>query len=190
MGPAAGKLDVQIRGVGREAPTRLRLVPPPRKAARSSASSSPAVDACRSAFQAALVALLALTLFGLARVALSAKVTESSMDALKLEKTLKAETRIADRLELDKSMLVTPSRIESIAAGPLRMTKAPALLYISVPGPASVATPAASTAAAVTRSSAPAVGHALSGVLGAALDVTEREARTLLVGDVGLAASR
>ncbi len=180
---------MQTRGAGREAPTRLRLLPAPRKAAWSSASPSPAVEACRSAFRAALVALLALTLFGLARVALSAKVTESSMEAVKLEKALKAETRVADRLELDKSMLVTPSRIESIAAGSLRMTKAPAPLYISVPGPALVTTAAPSTPAAVMGST-PSAGHALSGVLGAALDVTEREARTLLVGDVGLAASR
>jgi hypothetical protein len=146
-------------------------------------------------FRLVLVGLLALTLFGLARVALSAKVTEASMSALRLEKTIKDETRVADQLELDKSMLVTPSRIESIAAGSLQMTKAPAPKYISVPGTVAVAPPvtslpAAPSAVSVSETGASGAGNALSAVLGAALGVTEREARTLLVGDVGLAASR
>lgn len=181
------------RGAGRETPSRLRLVPPaPKSAGRSSASLD---AACRSAFQLVLAGLLALTFFGLARVALSAKVTETSMNALKLEKTIKDETRVADQLELDKSMLVTPSRIESIAAGSLQMTKAPAPKYISVPGTIAVNAPAATGPAApsavtASETGASGAGSALSAVLGAALDVTEREARTLLVGDVGLAASR
>ena len=63
---------------------------------------------------------------GLARVALSAKVAEASIDQLQLERSIKAESRVADRLELDKSLLVTPSRIESIAAATSTMTKAAA----------------------------------------------------------------
>jgi hypothetical protein len=189
VGLPARKLETTARGAGRDG-SRLRLVTAQRRPPQ--AATGPAEAACRSVFQLALVALVALTCLGLARVGLSARATEASMDQLKLERSIKAETRVADRLELDRSLLVTPSRIESIAAG-MQMTQAAVVKYLAVPATATVpvAAPAPHDpghAAAPTRDSASA--GTLSAMFGAALDVTEKEARTLLVGDVGVAASR
>jgi hypothetical protein len=137
--------------------------------------------------------------FGLARVALSAKVAEASIDATRLAKTIKQEKLEADRLELDKSMLVTPSRIESIAAGALKMTKAAPARYLAMPASTKRegdADEQLRPAQARTRTAAPSEGEprertgarraAADGLVHAALDVTEKEARALLVGDVGL----
>jgi hypothetical protein len=138
-----------------------------------------------------VVALVALTCLGLARVAIAAKVAETSIDAARLEREVTAETRVADKLELDRSLLVTPSRIESMAAG-LEMTEEAQARYISLPsagaavkrpGPKPQSTPAAPQGSGRR-------GARLSSVLGTALELTEREARVLLVGDAALAASR
>ena len=83
-----------------------------------------------------------------------------------------------DRLELDRSSLATPSRIESIAVS-WQMRKAPALRYIAMPS--------GTTSPARQRAGG---GRALAQVIGAAASVTTREASVLLVGDAGLAATR
>lgn len=188
MGLPARKPAANARGAGRERnAATLRLVSSQRRPVKRAAS-GPAEAACRSAFQVAMVALVALTCLGLARVALSARVAEASIDQLQLERSIKAENRVGDKLELDRSLLVTPSRIESLAAD-LDMTQAPAVRYLAVPETAEPAhvtgEPRESSAVAM-----PDAGRTLSGMLSAALDVTEKEARTLLVGDAVVAASR
>ncbi len=184
MGMPARRLVCDARVAGRER-THLRLVPTAGPRPRATASRM-ADAAGKSAFRLAAVALVTLTVLGLARVALSAKAAEASLDQLRLERSIKAESRAGDRLELDRSLLVTPSRIESEAAG-LQMTKAPAVRYIAMPESGSRVAEAESPAkpAHAGRS-----GVRLAQVVGAALEVTEKEARTLLVGDVGVAASR
>ncbi len=188
MGLPARKLGATARGAGRERTSRLRLVSPPQCARRTASDAAEA--ACLSVFRMTVMALVAFTALGLMRVTLSAKAAEAAVDQLRLERSIKAENRVADRLELDRSLLVTPSRIESVAAG-LRMTKAPAVRYIPVPDvavqPVKTAPRQEETTAEVSTRAA---GRTLAGVLGAALDVTQKEARTLLVGDVGVAASR
>jgi hypothetical protein len=121
------------------------------------------------------------------RVSLSAKAAEASMDAAKLEKSIKAEAVVSDRLEIDKSLLVTPSRIESVAAGSMRMTKASTVRYLEIPEE----TPARrqDVPRSVGGGDAPRAGATVAGLVRAAVAVTEKEARDLLVGDVGLAAS-
>lgn len=189
MGLPARKPQASVRGAGRGTSPHLRLAAPDRRPPQQAAS-GPAEAACRSAFQLACVVLVALACFGLARVGLSAKVAEASIDAVKIEHSIKAESQVADQLEMDRSMLVTPSRIESLAAG-FHMTKTAEVRYLAVP---STNTPPAVSpeAAAVKTSAAPRVDarQASAGILTAALQVTEKEARALLVGDVGLAASR
>jgi hypothetical protein len=186
MGQAARKLDTAVRGAGRVRDTHLRLVRPTPVRRQSPQGMSEA--ACRSLFRLTLVVLAALALFGLARVGLSAKVAEASIDATRLRKTIKDETLVADRLELDKSRLVLPSRIESIAAGSLEMTAAAPARYL----PLAEAGASAGASATASPATPPPAGAAAAGrvafgtLMGAALDVTQKEARTLLVGDAGL----
>jgi hypothetical protein len=74
-------------------------------------------------------------------------------------------------------------------AADLHMTKAPQLRYLAVPANAATATAGEAEKSRAT-SQRPAVKPAMAGVLNVARDITEKEARTLLVGDAGLAASR
>lgn len=199
MGVPARKLAADARGAGRERSSHLRLVsdaPRPQRAAHGAARTpskqaivGPAEAACKSAFQIATIVLLTLTVLALARVTLSAKAAEASIDQVGLERSIKAESRVGDALELDRSLLVTPSRIESIAVG-LQMTKAPAVRYIAVTEPAATPPTQKAPERPVAAASVAGEGQTLAGMLGTALEVTQKEARTLLVGDVGVAASR
>lgn len=188
MGMPARRLETTARGAGHARSAGSRLVSAPKCPRRVS---GPAEAACRSLFQIAVVALVVLTALALARVTLSAKAAEASIDQLELERSIKAENRVADRLELDKSLLVTPSRIESIAVG-MSMTKAPSIRYLSL-DPAAVTRPEADAApgsAPLTRSASITARDAFGGMLSVAMEVTRKEASALLVGDAAVAAAR
>lgn len=186
MGGTASKRGTSTRGAGRgtSRPRSFSIASkPPQQAAPG-----PAGAACGSIFRFVVVALVAMTFLGLARVGLAAKVAEASIDATKLERTIKTESMVSDRLELDRSLLVTPSRIESEAAG-LDMTKAPTLRFIAVPAGTAALSGAPKVPKPPARALVSSRVQGTSGMLTAALEVTQREARALLVGDVGVAVS-
>jgi cell division protein FtsL len=185
VGMPAVKQGAMSRGAGRANP-RLRLVPPTPKRPPQAASAH-VEAACRSAFRLAVAAFVLAAAFGLVRVSLSARVSEAAIDAAKLEQRIKAESVVSDRLELDKSLLVTPSRIESVAAGSMQMTKASKVFYIAIPD--AVAKPGGSDRAIAEAGTFAQAGASVAGIVRAAVAVTEKEARDLLVGDVGLAVS-
>ncbi len=183
MGQPARKTTARVSGAGPR-PAHLRLVSPQARTRTPRAANEAAT---RSAFLLATAALVVVTALALARVAISAQVAEASIDSIKLRRTIKAERLVADKLELDRSLLITPSRIESEAVGGMQMTKATQVTYISLPA-ALEQRPDGSPAPDGTGSVPQ--GTALAGIVRTAAAVTETEARDLLVGDVGLAASR
>lgn len=84
-----------------------------------------------------MVAFIALVGFGMVRVTLSAKAAEASIDAGRLRQDIRAAELVADDLEVDRSALMTPSRIEAIATSTMRMASPGSVKYIAMPGQAS-----------------------------------------------------
>lgn len=174
----------------RAAAPALTVVRRPRAARVSSARSD---QRCREAFNLACVLMLALTLFALGRVMLSAKAAETAIDSGAIMDDIKAERLEGDLLEVDMSALKTPSRIEFIAGQTLDMSQAPDVSYMDLssadldPGPGE----AVASADAARMSEADAgVSSGAAGMLASVLEMAAGEARVLLVGDAGLASAR
>ena len=66
-------------------------------------------------------------------MALAVQATETSFDAGILREDIKAERLYGDLLEVDKSALTTPSRIEAIAGSTMRMADAADVDYLALP---------------------------------------------------------
>ncbi|NTW27741.1 MAG: cell division protein FtsL [Coriobacteriia bacterium] len=127
-----------------------------------------------------LVALVAL--LGMGRVWLSASAAKASIEVTSLQSQIKAAQNEGDILEVRKSSLATPSRIQAVASTAMGMASAASSTYLdlaNVPTVASLKTP--SVAAAGTT------GSAFSRMLEKAVNMAAGEAHQLLVGDVGLA---
>lgn len=163
--------DMRVRSGRREAPVRERAVSrraiAPRR--RALASAGPA-----------LLAVVLIGVLGLARVAVAARAAEAAMDSGRIMRDIKAERLTGDRLEIDRSALSTPSRIEGIAGEAMRMAPPREVLYLDA-GEIEMEEEDARTARAALGD-----GHALAAFLRAAA----AEAQVLLVGDVGLASAR
>jgi cell division protein FtsL len=129
--------------------------------------------------------LCAVSIFGLGRVAVAVQATETSFDAGRLREDIKAERLHGDLLEVDKSALTTPSRIEAIAGSTMRMADADDVAYLALPEKEAVPTGAASDPLAADDTSS---GE--GGVVAALMELAAEEAQVLLVGDVGLASPR
>ncbi len=149
---------------------------------------SPLTITCRSMFRVFMVVLLAASAFGMVRVTLSAQAAETLAASQKVEKELRAAQLASDDLEISRVALAEPSRIESIAATTMHMTRPANVHYIALPAnlpPA--AKPTAATPAAGQGSLLP---ESLKGVFGAAAQITAREAQVLLASGSGLGGVR
>ncbi len=131
----------------------------------------------------------ALCVFGLGRVALSARAFDDALATGHLEKAIKAERLEGDLLEVDKSALATPSRIESIAGVTMQMAEAGDVCYLAMP-----CEPDASAGMEPDIvSGAGDVSERTSGVnriVQAVKGLASSEVQSLLLGDVGLASSK
>ncbi|MDZ4063033.1 MAG: hypothetical protein U1E22_00020, partial [Coriobacteriia bacterium] len=137
MAVAAWKISHDAQ-VSRRAPLRLAESVCRRRA------SSRSVSKCKSAYAAYLTIMVALAVAGLGRVALSVEAAETSFEKGVLARDIKAERLEGDLLEVDKSALTTPSRIERIAGSTMEMAAACDVSYLELPAqPAPVAEPGA-----------------------------------------------
>jgi cell division protein FtsL len=115
------------------------------------------------------------------RVWLSVQATAASFEATDLRQSIKQERYQGDMLEVRQSALGAPSRIQAIAGKAMNMAPAESVTFLNLTeGDASVA----------VQDSRPTESGVLGGVLSRILDLTAGEAQVLLVGDVGLAATR
>lgn len=190
MGQAARRVG---QGTAAHRQPRLRLAEPaPAKAGGglSTRARARAEEArARALFGTFLFVLIAAVALGSARVALIVRATEMSISETALQAEIKAQRVEGDQLEVDRSSLSTPSRIEGIASATMQMGRPRSVRYITLPGGEVTATAEASS----PRAAASVTGDRLGGlgaVLGAVLDMSAGEAQSLLVGELGLAGSR
>jgi len=132
-----------------------------------------------------LMALAAV--FGLGRVMLTAQAAESSYEANRLVADIKTERLEGDLLEVDKSALTTPSRIEQIAGRTMCMAEASQVSYLCLPEEDLEDVEAADDTATALDTPRE---DGLASLFASVMEMTAGEAQVLLVGDVGLASSR
>jgi len=172
---------------------RLQAVPSRTQAPRSSARY---VARCRQLFTLACIGLIALSIFGVARVTLAAQAAATAIESGRLNSEIKAERLVGDLLECDKSALSTPSRIEGIAGQSLQMAQAPLISYLKLPAStvgeneAAADVPAARVKETKIEPAQTADASGLSGMLASVMEMAAGEAEILLVGDAGLASTR
>jgi cell division protein FtsL len=119
--------------------------------------------------------------FGAGRVWLSVQAAQASIDSGKLRSAIKAASYEGDMLEIQKSALASPSRIQHIAVGQLGMAPATSVSYMRIDsGEAKAAPPATRSAVATTEPR----------MLDTLVEIAAAQARLLLVGDVGLSSLR
>lgn len=172
--------------VARRQPS-LRVVKAPRAASGDARARARADETrARAAFGVFLVVLVALAALGSARVALIVHATEMSISETRLQKEIKAQRVEGDELEVDRSALSTPSRIEGIASATMQMGEPASVTYMTLQGGESSATPEAAAVQEASTGGKSGVGA----ILGAVLDMSAGEAQSLLVGELGLAGSR
>lgn len=209
MGEAARKLSHEAKSAPRGSHLRVvrshtrdraRAATP---SARAHASSKPGASkrtsaragtsGARAFFAAFVWIALGITVVAMVRVGVMARVAEMSLSEGSLRRNIKTERVAAGQLEVDKSVLMAPSRVESIASTTMQMTKPVSVNYLLLPPDAKAAAVGAASAVS-SQASATSGGRAatsgLGAVIGAVLDMSAGEAQSLLVGDVGLAGSR
>jgi len=165
---------------------RLRIVRPKKKSRRASAAAR--ADHLRRLFQMSVLLMLCAAVFGLGRVMISTQAAEASFDSNRLEQEIKAERLQGDLLEVNKSALTTPSRIEQIAGETLKMSAASDVSYMCLPGVPAEEQPGRVEPVAVEE--VPEREGALAALFSSVMEMSAGEAQVLLVGDVGLASSR
>lgn len=174
-------------GVRRGGRTRTSRGRPASKRARVSAPRRRATEVrCRSIFTTAVALLLVLTSVGLARVAVIARAAEMTIHADELTRRIKQERVEADQLEVDRSSLAAPSRIEAIAAETMRMGDPASVSYLTLPESSGEGQVGDASASGEATSG----GRRLEAVVSALIAVSAGEAQSLLVGDLGLIGSR
>lgn len=175
------------RGSSRVSQTGARPASP--KSSRTSRRSAEA--RCRAVFNAFVLLVVILAGVGLARVAVVAQAAEMTLSANRLETDIKAQRAETDQLEIDRSALATPSRIEGIASTAMRMVRpAPASPLLLSPAKASAPSGDQANAARASQSETAQGEEIVRFVAAAFTELSAGEAQTLLVGDVGLAGSR
>lgn len=198
----------RTRAYEEDRPARLRVVPrrparaaKNRKTAKAARTVRRVADArVRALFTSSVALLVALTGVGLVRVAVVARAAEMTITADRLSREIKAQRIETDELELDRSSLQAPSRIDGIASETMEMGAPASVRYISLPGEAAEqvaqldarpieASPMTDVAGSAETSSASAP-DALSAALAAIVKMSAGEAQALLLGDIGLAGSR
>jgi cell division protein FtsL len=143
----------------------------------------------RASFGAFVAVLACVFVLGGARVTLVVRAAEAAITESHVQAEIKAQRAEADKLEVDRSSLSTPSRIAGIASASMDMGEPRSVRYISMQDGATVADGAARSAgtAAATQVASTDV---MSRLFGAVMDLSAGEAQSLLVGDLGLAGSR
>lgn len=193
MGVPAVRMD------GRYAVSRPRLRLVRQRTAPGARRVTPArvEQRCRELFSIACVVMIALALFALGRVMLSARATEVAFQSNALMNDIKDARLTGDLLEVDKSALSTPSRIEFIAGQTLDMGEACEVTYLRIPGSEAAAScePAPDTGgsdATVAQAAEDGAGapEGVAGMLASVMEMAAGEAQLLLVGDAGLARAR
>lgn len=175
----------------RSAAVRLRLVEPTKRRALPAASTRARAkvqeDRARSLFTAFASVLILVVALGGARVTLITRATEVSISEKQLQAEIKEQRVEADKLEIDRSVLSTPSRIAGIASSEMHMSQPRSVKYMSM---SEVMDGTEELGGAKDRESARRVAGGITGVLGAVMELSAGEAQSLLVGDLGLAGSR
>lgn len=192
MGLPARRIEERVRTT-RRAPD-LRLVkglgtkrrPPARRVGARAGEAR-----ARTVFWLFTVSFVSLCALGGIRVAVIVRASEMSMSEVRLQASIKAQRIEGDQLEVDRSSLSTPSRIEGIASTSMRMAPPRSINYISLSGASATATPDAATSPGQA-----ALGDArerptgIAALFAAVMDMSAGEAQSLLVGELGLAGSR
>ena len=142
---------------------------------------------CKAAFRLFTATLVVLTLFGLTRVSLSARIAEASIDADRLRGDIRSERQVTDTLEVDRGVLTTPERLATIASASMSMAEPSELAYLQIGGEGDVSEAAVVFGVADVAEAEPLT---LRAMIAAVMDMAAGEAEALLVGDVGLASSR
>jgi cell division protein FtsL len=171
---------------------------PSRTRARTSASVSPATRArvrqedarARAAFGVFVAVLACAFVLGGARVTLVVRAAEAAITESRVQADIKAQRAEADKLEVDRSSLSTPSRIAGIASASMDMGEPRSVRYISLQDGGAVADTAARSGAAAGATAEIASNDVVGRLFGAVMDLSAGEAQSLLVGDLGLAGSR
>ncbi len=167
----------------------LRAVPSRPKSRRVSSARR-----CRTAFNVACIVMVGFAIFGLGRVVLAAKATEAAIRSGELRTSIKAERLVGDQLEVNRSALTVPSRIESIAGATMEMASADSVAYMELPGVYGDATSerVSSAILPMTESNTDSVAErdGLADMLASVMEMAAGEAQVLLVGDVGLATTK
>jgi cell division protein FtsL len=130
-------------------------------------------------FFATIVVVVAV--LGVGRVWLSVQAAQASIDCGKLRTAIKAARYEGDMLQIQRSALASPTRVQAVAQGQLGMAPATSVSYMHITSGSNPQVALADTPP--PASSQPTMLDSLVGVVAA-------EARMLLVGDVGLASSR
>lgn len=148
-----------------------------RTCSKARSAGNPAAQNCR--IFVAFVALVAL--LGMGRVWLSVQATAASFEATDLRQSIKQERYQGDMLEVRQSALGAPSRIQTIAGKAMNMAPAESVTFLNL---------TEGDTAVTAQNPEPSESAGLGSVLSRILDLTAGEAQVLLVGDVGLAATR
>jgi hypothetical protein len=183
----------RTRDRARAATPSARAHTAPRVRATSRPRSAADVSGARAIFAAFMWVAIGVAAVGMVRVGIMARVAEMSLTEGSLRNSIKSERVVAGQLEVDKSALMAPSRVESIASATMQMTKPVSVNYLVLPPEsknAASGAPTAASAGAPVGAQARATTSGVGGVIGAVLDMSAGEAQSLLVGDVGLAGSR
>jgi len=128
-----------------------------------------------------LVALCALT-----RVSVTASIAEATVDAGRLCWDIREEMQLADCLEVKKSVLMSPERLETIASVSMGMDLPDDVAYLSLAERKQVVSEEQVTPIQVADVDDAPFGR----IIEAVMDMAAGEAQILLVGDVGLATAR
>lgn len=161
----------------------LRVVRPGAKAParKSAASRHKAHAAAYQAFVFFATIVVVVAVLGVGRVWLSVRAAQASIDCGKLRTAIKAARYEGDMLQIQRSVMSSPSRVQAIAQGQLGMAPATSVSYMRITSGANPQVALADT---------PPPASSSPGVLDGLIGVVAAEARMLLVGDVGLASSR
>lgn len=166
---------------------RLAVVRPAAKRPSRACSPAARVEAARSSFRTFALLALMVAVLGIGRVWLSVQAAEASMEANRLRTDIKSARYEGDMLEVRQSALGSPSRIRAIAGQAMNMAPARKVTYLDLQAPSGEAAPPGSQN---SGSASEPVQAGIGKVIANVMDLTAGEAQVLLVGDVGISASR
>jgi len=164
-----------------------------RRANRPASSAACHSARCREAFTTFVLVLALFAALGVARVAVASQAAASSIESGELRKQIKRARFEGDMLEIKQSALANPSRVRWYVQKNMRMAEARKYTYLTIEGAKKKSASSIATVASVpakvsagSREGSPSV----SGLLASIMHTAAGEAQVLLLGDVGLSASR